>query len=358
VRKWIVSAVVLALIGAGAIFYANRPRAGQPDPAKPLPTTTVTRGDLVSSVQQPGQLGYSGAVQLIGNQRGTVTAVPSIGQIIDRGQSVYSIDQRPIPLLFGTVPLYRPLTLNVKGEDVRQLERNLVDLGHTHITPDDTYTTSTATAVKHWQHALGVPETGAVQPGDVVISPGRVRVTATTTVLGAAARQGEAIVTGTGTEHGVHVDLDRRYRALATMDQAVRVQLFGGKSVAGVVKAINSTATPDSGTNNGGTNNGGTNNGQRQTIGVDITITSPEAELDGVFEGPVTVTFPGESRHGVLTVPVEALTVVPGGAYAVIVVGATGRQTVEVEPGLFTSSRVEITSPGIAEGMRVEVPSI
>jgi peptidoglycan hydrolase-like protein with peptidoglycan-binding domain len=350
VRKWIWPIAVLVLLVGAAFVYINRPRAAPPVEAKPLPTTAVTRGDLVSSVQQPGQLGYSGTVQLIGARQGTITAIPATGQVLQLGQSVYAVDQRPIPLLYGSLPFYRALTVNVKGEDVRQLERNLVDLGHAHLTPDDTYTTTTANAVKRWQHALGVTETGTVDPGDAVVAPGRVRVTAVDGVVGTMARSGSAIVTGTGTDHGVHVDMDRRYRALATVDQQVKVQLFGGKQVGGVVRAIATVAAPVP-------TQPPTSNPQ-QAVGVDIAVTSPEAELDGVFEGPVTVMFPGASRHNVLTVPVEALTVVPGGAYAVVIVDGNGRHTVEVEPGLFTSSRVEITSPGIVEGMRVEVSSL
>jgi hypothetical protein len=96
--------------------------------------------------------------------------------------------------------------------------------------------------------------------------------------------------------------------------------------------------------------------GQQQTIGVDIGVTSPEAALGGVFEGPVTVEFPGETRQDVLSVPIEALTLAADGSYAVIAVSGSRRRTVAVTTGLITSSRVEIT--GISEGTRVEVPSL
>ena len=66
--------------------------------------------------------------------------------------------------------------------------------------------------------------------------------------------------------------------------------------------------------------------------------------------------FPGESRHNVLSVPIEALTVLPDGGYAVVVADNTGRRTVPVTTGLITASRVEIT--GVAEGTQVEVPTL
>jgi peptidoglycan hydrolase-like protein with peptidoglycan-binding domain len=358
-RKWIISALVVVVLGtAGVLVYVNRPAAEPKSEPKPLPTAAITRGDLVSSVQQTGQLGYAGDIQLVGARQGTITALPRAGQVINRGSSAYSVDQRPIPLLSGSLPVFRQLAIGVRGEDVRQLERNLVDMGHGRFTVDDSYSQATANAVKHWQAALGVPETGVVQPGDAVVAPGPVRVTSVQPVVGAMARPGEPILTGTGTGHSVRVDLDRRYRSLVTVDQRVRIQLFGGRAVDGVVSSIESAATPAPQPGPAAQQQPQQQPQQRQNIPMQIAVTSPEAELGGVFEGPVTVTFPGETRRGVLTVPVEALTVVAGGAYAVVVVNSEGRHPVEVDPGLFTTSRVEISGAGLVEGMHVEVPTI
>ena len=354
----VVAAVVLvaAVAGTGAVVYANRGRAGtQSEEPKPLPTVPVTRGDLVSSVQQPGQLGYAGNYLLVGHRAGTITALPRVGQVIDRGQQVYAVDQRPIPLLFGAIPLYRMLTVDITGEDVRQLEQNLVDLGLApRLAVDTRFTAATEAAVKRWQHALGVTETGVVEAGDAVLAPGPVRITSVRPVVGAAGAPGQDIAAATGTGHGVHVDLDRRYRSLAAVDQRVRVQLFGGRAVDGVVASIGSAAAPPSNVNN--QTNGQQQQQQQQTLAVDIRVTSPEADLGGVFEGPVTVLFPGETRRAVLSVPIEALTVLPDGGYAVTVIDPAGRRTIPVTIGLITSSRVEIT--GVDEGTRVEVPTL
>jgi peptidoglycan hydrolase-like protein with peptidoglycan-binding domain len=344
--------VLLALVGAGVIVYSNRGRAGEVTAEPPaLPTVPVTRGDLVSTTSQPGQLGYSGSYQLVGQRSGTVTAVPSAGQVIGRGQAVYAVDQRPVPLLYGALPLYRPLTVDTVGEDVRQLERNLVDLGHAPgLTVDTRFTAATATAVKRWQRALGLVETGLVEAGDAVVAPGPVRITSVPLLVGATARPGEEVASATGTGHGVHLDLDRRYRALAVVDRTVRVRLFGGREVDGVVTSVGTVAAAAAQQQQ--------QQPQQQTIGVDVTITSQEAELGGVFEGPVTVVFPGETRKGVLSVPIAALTALSDVDYAVMVVDAGGRHPVPVTTGLITSSRVEISGTGIAEGVRVEVPTV
>jgi peptidoglycan hydrolase-like protein with peptidoglycan-binding domain len=359
VRIAAVVVLAAAVAGTGAVVYANPRRAGtQAETPISLPTVPVTRGDLTSSVQQPGQLGYTGNFQLVGQRPGTITALPRVGQVIDRGQPVYAVDQRPIPLLMGEVPLFRMLTSGTSGEDVRQLEQNLVDLDLApRLTVDTQFTAATEAAVKRWQHALGVPETGAVEPGDAVVAPWPVRITSVRPVLGASSAPGQEVATVTSTGHGVHVDLDRRYRSLVAADQRVRVQLFGGRAVDGVVASIGSTATSPNVNNQ--TSGQQQQQPQSQNLAVDISITSPEAELGGVFEGPVTVLFPGESRRNVLSVPIEALTVLSDGKYAVVVAAAvdgTGRQTVPVTTGLITSSRVEIS--GVAEGTRVEVPTL
>ncbi|MCA1654948.1 MAG: peptidoglycan-binding protein [Pseudonocardiaceae bacterium] len=349
-RRTVVVVVLVAVVvvGGGAAVWATRDQPAAPAATRPLPTAPVTRGDLSTSVRQPGELGYAGGYELIAQLGGTVTAVPAVGQVIDRGQRVLAVDQRPIPLFFGDVPLYRPLAEGASGADVLVLEQNLTALGFGGFTVDDEYTARTATAVSRWQAALDLPETGAVDAGAAVVAPGAVRVGSVLPVVGAAIAPGEVVTSATGTGHGVRVELDRRYRSLAVVNGPVRILLFGGAAVDGVVTAIGTEATAEE------DSAGGT--GDQQTVGVDIAVTSPEAALGGVFEGPVTVEFPGEARQDVLSVPIEALTLASDGGYAVIVVSGGHRTTVDVTTGLITSNRVEVT--GVDEGARVEVPAL
>jgi len=85
-----------------------------------------------------------------------------------------------VPLLYGRLPAWRPLSVGVDdGPDVRQLERNLVALGHDpdrDITVDDHFTRATGAAVRRWQEAAGLEETGSFEQGDAVWQPGPVRV--------------------------------------------------------------------------------------------------------------------------------------------------------------------------------------
>jgi peptidoglycan hydrolase-like protein with peptidoglycan-binding domain len=264
---------------------------------------------------------------------------------------VLAVEARPVVLFFGDVPLYRTLSDGATGPDVLLLEQNLAALGYGGFTVDSTFTSGTAAAVKRWQKALDLPETGVVDAGAAVVAPAAVRIESVTPVIGEVLSPGTVVATATGTGHGVRVELERRYRALAVVGGPVRVSLFGGTAVDGQVAAIGTTATAAS-----DTGQQQPTAIQQQTIGVDITVTSPESALGGVFEGPVTVEFPGETRQDVLHVPIEALTLNADGGYAVVVVLGGRRRTVSVTTGLITSNQVEVT--GVAEGMRVEVPDL
>ncbi|MFL6119004.1 peptidoglycan-binding domain-containing protein [Actinophytocola sp.] len=353
-RRTIVVVLIAVVVAAGgAVFlWATRDQTAAPAATRPLPTAPVTRGDLTTSVRQSGELGYAGSYQLVAQLSGTVTAVPAPGQVVDRGQRLLAVEARPVVLFFGDVPLYRPLSAGATGADVLLLEQNLAALGYGGFTVDSTFSSGTAAAVKRWQKALDLPETGVVNAGAAVVAPAAVRIESVAPVIGEVLSPGTVVATATGTGHGVRVELDRRYRALAVVGGAVRVSLFGGTAVDGQVTAVGTTATAASDT---GQQQQPTAT-QQQTIGVDITVTSPESALGGVFEGPVTVEFPGEARHDVLSVPIEALTLDADGGYAVVVVVAGRRRTVPVTTGLITSNRVEVA--GVAEGMRVEVPDL
>jgi peptidoglycan hydrolase-like protein with peptidoglycan-binding domain len=367
-RRVVAAAVVVLAAGAGGWWAYARTGGTEPASAGPraLPTVPVTQGDLVATLQQPGRLGYSGSYTVVGQRPGTVTATPGPGQVIKRGQQVYAVDQRPIPLFYGSLPFYRSLSAGSEGADVRQLERNLDALGY-HLTVDDRYTSGTARAVRHWQEDLGVPETGTVAPGDAVVAPGEVRVGSVNLLVGGSAQPGAAVLAGTGTGHSVFVDMPVAALGYARVGQPVSIQLPSNRTVQGKVVSIGAAAADQQADPNGTARQaggqpsacqGGQGAGCPQSVTVEARVTSPAAQLGGVAEGPVSVTFSAETRRGVLSVPISALTIGPAGDFAVVVADGDGRRTVPVQTGLFTSGRVEISGDGIAAGVRVEVPTL
>jgi peptidoglycan hydrolase-like protein with peptidoglycan-binding domain len=309
--------------------------------ALPPATAPVERTTLVETEEVDGTLGYGDARTVSASGGGVVTWLPGSGSVISRGRPVYRVDDRPVPLLYGRLPIYRTLSTGTKGADVLQFERNLRALGYTGFTVDKTYGAATAAAVKRWQEALGVAETGTVRPGSAVVAPGRIRVSARK--AGVGDRLGGPVLAYTGTTRVVSVDLDVKYQRLARKGAAVEVELPSGDTVKGRIASVGKVARE-----------GGRD--KPATIEVEVSLGSQKS-LGSYDQAPVEVRLTANRHRGVLAVPVGALLARGDGGYAVQVVDGGRVRTVPVETGVFTGGRVEISGSGVAEGMQVGVPS-
>ncbi len=157
-------------------------------------TASVTRRTLSESSTVSGTLGYGTTLELYDRLGGTFTWLPSVGAVIGRGGALWRIDDLPVVLMYGSVPAYRTLKEGVSdGPDVTELNENLIDLGFdpyaaiTASSPegdDEAFSEATAAAVKRWQKADGLPETGEVELGRVVFAAGARRVTDVKVTLG------------------------------------------------------------------------------------------------------------------------------------------------------------------------------
>src|ERR1700679_3598256 len=64
-------------------------------------------------------------------QGSTFTALPSVGQIVRRGQSLYEIGSQPVLLLYGSTPATQAFLAGMApGPDVAELNANLDALGY------------------------------------------------------------------------------------------------------------------------------------------------------------------------------------------------------------------------------------
>ncbi|HWW91501.1 MAG TPA: peptidoglycan-binding protein [Solirubrobacteraceae bacterium] len=151
-------------------------------------TTVVERRTLVEHAQLDGTLGYGGALELYDRLAGTFTWLPAVGAVIGRGGTLFRLDNLPVALMYGTVPAYRTLREGIgDGPDVAELNANLVDLGfdpYRAIGDQDHFDEATAAAVRRWQEAESLPQTGEVELGRVLFAPGARRVTAVHKALG------------------------------------------------------------------------------------------------------------------------------------------------------------------------------
>ncbi|MFE0151642.1 efflux RND transporter periplasmic adaptor subunit [Nonomuraea sp. NPDC059007] len=349
-RKLLAAAAV-ALVGAAAAWTATAVLSdsgtGTAAPTRPpAPATTeITKQDLVDTQTVDGTLAYNDERAITTDARGTVTWVPEEGALIKRGRSLLKVDRKPVTLMYGKLPLYRTLERGVEGPDVTQLERNLKALGYgDDLTVDDEFTYATYLAVLEWQEDRDLEETGRVDATQVVFQPGEVRVGDVKATVGGKAMPGQEALKATGTQRLVHVDLDTDEQHLARKGAKVTVELPGGERAKGKITEVGTVAQTS-----------GRDDDKTTTIDVDITLDKkPKTKLD---QAPVDVELESKRVKGVLTVPVEALLATREGGFGVEVVEGSGSRIVPVELGAFGSGRVEVTGSGLAEGMKVGVPT-
>jgi peptidoglycan hydrolase-like protein with peptidoglycan-binding domain len=345
--RWLVVGVsVLAVLGVGTTVaitrLGSRPVAAAEAPDKPE-TVAVEKMDLAERETVTGEFGYGTPQALTGRRPGTITALPTQGSVLDRGSVIYQVDARPVVLFLGTLPLYRTLSAGMTdGPDVKLVEENLRDLGYSGFgTPNDEFTTATATAIKKWQKKLGVDQTGVIELGDVAVTAAPVRVSTVSVTLGADAT-GE-VLEYTDTTRWVTAELDESQKDLAAVGAKVTLTV-DGKPVPGTVTSVVPGAAPDP-------NDPAADQTQTYTATVSI---DDVAAIGAVDSGSVDVVVTAGERKGVLAVPVGALLALTEGGYAVEL--ASGK-LVAVTTGLFADGMVEVSGDGLAEGAKVVTTS-
>lgn len=108
----------------------------------------------------------------------------------------------------------------------------------------------------------------------------------------------------------------------------------------------------------GGSGGGGTGDGAEVTL--TVTLSAPPKKPDAA--GAVTVRHVNASRKDVLCVPVTALVALAGGGFGVQPgaspsgLPGSGTGFLAVTAGMFADGKVEVSGPGLAEGLRVPVP--
>ncbi|MET8755305.1 peptidoglycan-binding protein [Streptomyces sp. NPDC004667] len=362
---WLVGtvAVVLAVSGGGYALLDRPARDDGRQHADGLPPATdeVRRGDLGSGSRVDGTLGYAGERKLSAAGPGVLTWIAAEGSAVERDGRLYEVNGRPVRLMYGSTPMYRPLKAGDKGDDVKQLKRNLVALGHgTGLDASDgTFTEGTSAAVKRWQKAHKEKETGEVAREDIAFAAGPQRVKRGDAALGDEPGPGKPVLTVTGTERVVRFQLDAAKADSAKTGDKVTVRLPGGTGASGKIDSVGSTAASDdqNGGGSGGGGGGGGGGDQKAKVEVTVVFDNP-GDVKGPDQSPVSVSLTGETRTGVLSVPVNALLALSGGGFGVQVVENGRTRDVKVELGMFGNGRVEVTGGDLKEGMRVGVPKI
>jgi multidrug efflux system membrane fusion protein len=348
-RKAAVAAGVVAAGGATAAVVAfglpGAPTGSAQGSAMPPATAAVTRQTLIDTEDKGGKLGYGDEAAVNSRLGGTLTMLPAVGRTVARGQPLFKVDNKPVVLLYGSLPAYRTLAPGVEGRDVKQFERNLYALGYRGFTVDSTYSSATATAVRKWQKDLGLTRTGRVETDRIVYAGGAVRVDGRKAQPGAEIGPGTPVLTATETARIATVDLDVDDQRLAKVGATVQVTLPDDRVMPGKITGAETVIDPGEGQ-------------QEDTTKIEVTIGFAAGKTPtGLDQASVSVAFTAAQRRNVLTVPVAALLALAEGGYGVQVVDGATTKIVAVETGLFADGRVEITGAGVTAGTVVGVPS-
>jgi hypothetical protein len=257
----------------------------------------------------------------------------------------------PVVLLYGSVPAWRTLDEGITGQDVTQLNHDLVKLGYAGRADIvalgwDYYSWETAYGVQRLEERLGVSSPpGSLSLGQVVFEPAALRVATVTGSLGGPASG--PVLTATSDRHVVKIPLDASQQSEVKAGDTVSITLPDGTTTPGVVSSVGTVATTS-----------GPGGNPATTIPVQVTLTDPGA-AGTLDQAPVTVNLTTASVKNVLAVPVGALLARSPGGYVVEVAGpGNTRRYVPVRPGIFddTSGLVQVTG-ALAPGQRVVVPA-
>ena len=374
-------AVVLAAVTAtGGVAVISRAKPATPAAQEPPANAAkVEMGKLSAMVSVDGTLTYGAQsdgspYSVINQAHGTYTELPAAGQVISDGQVLYRVNDRPVVLLYGSMPAYRTLSAGATGGDVAEFNADLVALGYatsTQLSPTSAvFGSATTTAVEKLQAALGMTQTGVLTLGDAVFEPTAVRVTIMSAELGGGTQTGQTVLQATSTTRIVQVALDASQQTEVAVGDTVTITLPDNKTIPGIVSSVGAVATCPSGSGSSesssssavpGTDTCSVGNSGSTTPTITVDVTPSEPAATGTWDqAPVQVGITNARVPSALAVPVTALLARSGGGYAVEVVGAGGKHhLVPVSLGLFDDAQglVQVSGSGLADGQQVVVPA-
>jgi peptidoglycan hydrolase-like protein with peptidoglycan-binding domain len=376
-KTWLVAGAALAatvLAVLAIVVHSSAGGSSNPASGDPPATATIERGLLATQVSATGTLTYAaqadGSPYAIVNQAtGVLTALPRVGDVIKCGRALYRVHGHPVALLCGNTPLYRSLSAGMKGWDVKELNRNLADLGYAdsaELDPSGYFGSETRFALKELKGDLGLARTGSLDPGQAVALPGPLRISSVSATLGSPAQPGAPIAEATSTTRRVEVDFDPSHAEGVRVGDRASITLPNNRTTPGVVRSIGAVAvdTGDdsgSGSSSGSGSDSGAGGGSgSSTAMIAVLITLKHlSDVRGIQEAPVQVSIITGRIRNALSVPVTALLARPGG-YAVETVDAGGeRHLVTVDLGAFDHANglVQVSGSGLRAGQRVVVPA-
>ncbi len=343
-RNALVGTVVGALVVAAAFYLFGQSEAEPAAVTEAVETerVAVVVTDLVQTDTLSGNLRFRDPRTVRSGLAGTLTGLPESGDVIASGQPIMEIDGRPVIVMAGARPMWRPFFDGMEdGSDVAQLEGELARRGFLEEEPDETFDGATAQAVEDWRAEVGLPEGDTIELGRIVFLPTEARVGALGAEVGQVLIAGTPVMEITERTQEVVLELDPDELDLVSPGMPVIVVLPDEREIPGRISEIGRAARPVSPEPDA-------------PIVIDVIVTVEGSDLD-LDQAPVDVEIETDRAAGVMAVPVRALISLAGGGYAVEVDRGDRTELVGVEIGEFAEGLVEVRGP-VVEGDLVVIP--
>jgi peptidoglycan hydrolase-like protein with peptidoglycan-binding domain len=353
-RRLLIGLLLIGAMAAAAVVVLNGRTTASADEtrteeqtAAPAETVSVTRRDLREDLSLQGSLSHGDSRQLPIEADGIVTASPEQDTVLQPGDEAIRVDNRPVTLAEGGVPLYRELRgVNgnerdeandriglQEGPDVEQLQRFLIDAGFDddeRLEVDAIFGLTTERAVKAWQKDVGHPATGRIDRSQLVFIDEPVRVESSPLV----GSRFDEIRVGM-VRPIVTLEVSNRQRPFFQEGTAVSIETDAGVAE-GQVTGLKRTTGPDGST--------------RHSVEIEFSGSGVPTDAE-----TAEVTSTRIIAENVTTVPVRALVALSEGGWALQVESPDGAQLTSVQLGDVVDGIAEIT--GLDEGTAVVVPS-
>jgi len=163
---------ITALAYGGYYFGTQNTEDNTSTKTLELTTISIQKGDLAKKEEYNGTLRQTDKKILNSPTNGVVTFLPKEGSIVNFGEVLFIIDNKPVILLQGNTPFYRTLDLNSDpGLDIKQVEEALVSLGYadSNFVPDEVFDEQTSKMLNTLYIDYGIDTKSEITPTEQVL---------------------------------------------------------------------------------------------------------------------------------------------------------------------------------------------
>jgi multidrug efflux pump subunit AcrA (membrane-fusion protein) len=333
-------AVAAGLYVTGEVHLPSFGTGANANNATPMLTAQAVRMTLQDTSVLTGTSSHLTLGTLRAAGPGRVTKVDvAEGKTVNLGDELFQIDGRPVIAVNGGFPYWEDLKEGATGSDVAQLKGMLRAEGFhpSRAVDDQTFDSTTTTALKAWQKLHGFPQDGVLKTTDTQVAGWPARIGPVKVALGDFVAPGGDLTTVVSTQLQVSLTLTAADRQKLQVGQQAQVEILATqKTASGAITALDNSPTTDAQGN--------------KTYGGTVSVANGLDVLDGAS---LKVTVIIQEAKDAVAVPVAAVVTDGTGKPEVRVQDPRGRvKPVAVVTGLTDGAYTEVKS-GISVGETV-----